>query len=148
MAAPSIVFDYKGTLIIINADEWVRIEEDMMVALNTITTRYIEASGYLAYAKMVLEKATKAYNTYYGVRYHQLKASAYEQLYQRKPTEQSLEYALDEDPTCIRHQQTIADHQMVVDQLYGLIHALDMKLDTLKEIGSHVRQQLRLRDHT
>jgi HSP90 family molecular chaperone len=143
-----IEFDFNGQRIQLDPDAIVKVEDNLNDALQGIASRYIEASKYLAHFKKLKELEDVEYNRYWSQRYHQLKTGAYEQLYQRKPTEQSLEYALSEDARCVQFKQRLAEHQSLVDQLFGLIHALDMKLEVLKEMGSHIRQQLRRGDST
>lgn len=147
MSLSKIDFLFEGKAVSIDADTYLTFESDMNLTLNLLPKRYYEVGAYIAHFKHAKEEEDIAYNAYWSRRYHELKSGAYEQLYQKKPTEQALEYALKEDKTVQAHLRNIATFQKLIDQLYALLNALEMKMDSVKEIGSHIRSDKRFKEN-
>jgi hypothetical protein len=147
MSLPKIDFMFEGKLVSIDANTYIKVEENLNTALHTIAERYYEVANYIAHFKHAKEEEDISYNAYWSRRYHELKASAYEQLYMKKPSEQALEYALAEDKTVQAHKRNLANFQKIIDQLYALANAVEMKMDVLKELGSHIRSDKRFKEN-
>jgi len=123
----------------IDVDNMIHISDDMSVDLHKLPMDYFKVTQYIAKLRKEKETTVAEYNRIWGVRYRELKGGGYEQQYGAKPTENGIELALYSDPLIIANKDKQIKLQSVIDTLFGIKDSLSYKMDSMREIGSHIR---------
>jgi hypothetical protein len=138
-----ICFVVKGVEVSLDPENLSAIGDNLNEELLDLPKQFAKVSQYLAYMNAERDRLKVAWEYAKARRYSQLKTGGYEQLYNRKPTEEALSYALDEDTEILNLRKSWINAGQTAEELYGLRTSLQIKLDTVKEISFHVRLEKR-----
>ena len=140
----SLIFLVDGAEVRVEPEKMVAIGESLHTELMTVSKDFVRVGRYLAHMNSRRDLLKADYDSAKGKKYAEFRSGGYEALYAKKPTEEGLTHALNEDTDLLQLRKSLIEAGRVADELYALRTGLNMKMDVLREVSSHLRMEMKV----